>query len=213
MVRRSPEEVYASLLAAGWPRQAAVTMTAIAGAESGWDPDALGDLGLQGQGWGPSFGLFQIRTRQGETGTGTSRDIARLSSGDVEQARAAWQISQQGADFSPWSVYSSGAYQQFLPAAQRAAAKLGDGDGPLPTLGPGWLPWNWPSVIGNEVIETGQEAAGQVLGGVRHIALEGVAVVAGLGLVVAGLVWLGRGGPGRAVLAGQAKVRRAVIGT
>lgn len=185
MARRSPDEVYAALIAAGWPPEAAVTMTAIAGAESGWDSDALGDLGVNDT-WGPSFGLFQIRTLKAATGSGSARDIARLAVGDIEQAKAAYVISSGGTDFSPWSVYSSGAYQAHLAAARAAAARLDPDGGPF-TIGPEWLPWNWPSVIGNEVVG----GVDQVVGGARHIALEAGAVLLGLALVSLGLWRIG----------------------
>lgn len=179
MAKRTPAEVYASLTDVGFdPAQAAI-MTAIAGAESGYDTTALGDTRLESSTWGPSYGLFQVRTSKRETGTGGTRDIARLASSDTEQAEAAYEISRHGTDFSPWSAYSSGAYQGFLPAASQVAAKT-DGGGPLPTAGPSWLPWNWPSQAGNALYA-------ETAGGVRTIALEGVFVVLGLVLVAAGV--------------------------
>lgn len=193
-MRRTPDEVYAALLAAGWPAQLAVVMTAIAGAESGWRDDAQGDLGLQNNTWGPSFGLFQIRTLRADTGTGSDRDINRLAGSPTEQAEAALAIYQRAGGFSPWTVYRTGAYRQHLDAAQAAAARAGtpvasvaggDGDGPFPTLGPDWLPWNWPSVAANKTV-TG------ALTGARTIALQGLAALAGAALVVGGLWWLAR---------------------
>lgn len=191
MALRSASEVYAALLAAGWPADLAVTMTAIAGAESGFKDDELGDTQYVNATWGPSFGLFQIRTLKADTGTGTDRDIARLSGSDVEQARAAYAIYQRAGNFTPWTVYRTGAYLRQLPAAQ-AASK-----GPLPTVGPDWAPWNWPS----EGINATVTAA---LSGSRHIALEGLAAAAGLALIGFGL-WRMTRGPRRTV-------SRAVIG-
>jgi len=207
MARRTPREVYAGLIAAGFSPDAATVMTAIAGAESGYDNSVLGDVGLQNNTWGPSFGLFQIRTVKADTGTGSPRDINRLAGSDLEQAKAAYVISAGGTNFQPWSVYNTGAYRQYLNAAQSAAASTPtdpDDDGPFPTFGPDWLPWNWPSLAGNAVAGGAQQQAAQALGGARHIALEGLAVVVALGLAGAGLYLLTRPAVTRA--------RKSVIG-
>jgi Lysozyme like domain len=188
MGKRTPGEVYAALVSVGWPPAQAITMTAIAGAESGWRDDAIGDRALQDATWGPSYGLFQIRTLKRDTGRGTVRDLTQLS-GDIRaQARAAWEISRHGADFSPWTVYRTGRYRDFLGQARAgvgASALADDADdgGPFPTFGPGWLPWNWPSEAGNAA----HAAVGRVLGGARSIALEAVVAVLGLALVGGGL--------------------------
>jgi len=187
VAKRLPQDVYATLTAAGWDPQAATLMTAIAGAESGYDDTNLGDVNLETTTWGPSFGLFQIRTLKADTGRGTDRDITRLSRSDLEQARAAWDISRGGTDFSPWTTYSSGAYQQFLPRAQQAAttAAADPQPGPFPTVGPDWLPWNWPSDAGNAAVN-------QAVGGARNLGLQLAAVGLGVGLVALGLVLLAK---------------------
>lgn len=209
MARRTPDEVYAQLLAAGWPAELAVIMTAIAGAESGWRDDAQGDLGLQNAIWGPSFGLFQIRTVRADTGKGTDRDIQRLQSVG-EQAEAALSIYQRAGSFAPWSVFQSGAYQRFLPEAEAAAARVGsstsggdDGSG-LPS----WLPWllaGTPAIIAGDVAgDALDQGASAVLTGARHIAIEAVVALAGLALVGLGL-WLSTSRARRSA-------RRAVVG-
>lgn len=179
MAKRTPAEVYAALIAAGFSAPAATTMTAISGAESGWDNTALGDVNLQTNVWGPSYGLFQVRTVKGDTGRGTDRDISRLAGSDAAQAKAAYDISQGGRDFSPWSVYTSGKYQSFLPAAGTPATAAASSSGPFPTWGPSWLPWNWLAGAGNS-------AVAQSLSGVRSLALEAGFVLLGIGLVGTG---------------------------
>lgn len=193
-MKRTPAEVYAQAVAAGFSPAQATTLTAIAGAESGYDNTALGDLGLQTSTWGPSFGLFQIRTVKGDTGRGTDRDIAALAASDANQAKAAYDISRGGADFTAWSAYTSGKYQAFLPAAQSIAAGSGGG---FPTWGPSWLPWNWLSNAGNS-------AVAQSLSGVRSLGLEAGFVVLGLGLVGFGAFLV--------VSPGVRKIARPVIG-
>ena len=183
MAKQLPSDLYAQLTAAGFDPQAATTMVAIAGAESSYNDAALGDQGLQTSTWGPSFGLFQIRTLKTATGSGGDRDIATLAGNDQAQIRAAYDISHGGTDFSPWTTYTSGKYQQFLPTAAQAATAGGEGGGGLPTWGPSWLPWNWPSVAGNAA----QGATTQVLAGARSITVEAAFVILGLALVAGGL--------------------------
>lgn len=217
MGKRTPGEVYQALIGAGWPPQQAITMTAIAGAESGWRDDAMGDVNLQNATWGPSFGLFQIRTLKRETGRGTVRDLTALSGDLAFQAKAAWEISRHGTDFSPWTVYKTGRYRDFLGQA-RAGAQLPPGATPapgagagvdpglFPTWGPGWLPWNWPSEAGN----AGAAVVGQALGGARTIALETAAGLLGFGLVGAGLALAVSPQLRRRVDQGVAVVKRAI---
>jgi hypothetical protein len=183
VAKRTAGEIYADLRAAGFSAPRAVVMTAIALAESGGDDTAIGDVGLENATWGPSFGLFQIRTLKGDTGRGTDRDITALRS-DQAQARAAYDISSGGTVLSPWTTYNNGAYQQFLGQAQAAAngamVATTDATGPAPTIGPSWLPWNLPSDAINA-------ATAGTLGGIRTIVLEGLVVVFGVGLVGFGL--------------------------
>src|SRR4051812_4551976 len=114
MAKRTPSDVYADLVARGFTPAQAVTMTAIAGAESGYDDANLGDVRLEDNTWGPSYGLYQIRTLKAQTNTGQDRDINWLAASDTNQATAAWDISQHGRDFSPWTTFTRGTYQQFL---------------------------------------------------------------------------------------------------
>ncbi len=163
MTRLSPEQIYAQDLAAGFtPAQAAV-MAAIAQAESGGDDTARGDVGLQNNVWGPSYGTYQIRTLKAQTGTGTDRDIAFLAASDANQARAAYDISHHGTDFSLWTTYTSGAYQRFLSQGLT-----------------GGTPGTTPASV------TGAGASG-VVGGVRDIAVQALAAGLGLALVGVGL--------------------------
>lgn len=204
MTRRTPNEVYGDLIGAGFSPAQATTMTAIAGAESGYDDTSVGDVGLETNTWGPSYGLFQVRTLKAQTGSGSDRDIAHLAGSDAAQAKAAYNISHAGADYTPWSVYTSGKYQAFLPAAAAASSSSTGSPKPFPTLGPAWLPWNLPSDLGNAAADK----LAQTLGGVRAIAIEGMFVVLGLGLLVTGAIMISR--PGR-VIRPAARLARAVI--
>lgn len=115
-------QVYAYARQAGFAPDTAVIATAIAMAESGDNPSAVGDVNLETSYWGPSVGLEQIRTVKGQTGSGSDRDIQRVANDPLNNMIAAYHISQGGRDFTPWTTYTSGKYRQFLGQAQSAAA-------------------------------------------------------------------------------------------
>lgn len=104
----------------GFQSDALVTALAIARAESGWRTDAVGDVGLVNATWGPSIGLWQVRSLRAHSGTGRERDGTRLTDPRFN-ARAAYTISRGGRDWSAWTVHRTGAYRQHLEAARRAA--------------------------------------------------------------------------------------------
>lgn len=129
MSRLSPSQIYSLLLQGGFKPDQARIMTAIAQAESGGNPAAVGDVRLQNATWGPSVGLFQVRTLKGETGTNQDRDIHHLM-GDLQaQVHAAFEISDQGRNFRPWSTFTSGSYRQFLDAPLETVSLDGLPDG------------------------------------------------------------------------------------
>jgi hypothetical protein len=92
---------------AGFSGPALQTAVAIALAESGGNPNAVGDLNL-----GTSVGLWQINLR-------AHPEFANVNLRDPQtNANAAFAIyTAAGSSFSPWSTYKSGAYQAFLSAA------------------------------------------------------------------------------------------------
>lgn len=98
---------------------------AIAMAESGGDPGAVGDVGLQNATWGPSLGLWQVRSLKAETGKGTVRDANRLTD-PAFNARAMYSISKGGKDWGPWSTWPLRAAVH-MPAAAVVARGIQDG--------------------------------------------------------------------------------------
>lgn len=115
----SPSAVYQLARSAGFPASQAAIMVAIAGGESGWNPNAVGDVGLADDTWGPSIGLWQIRSLRSQTGTGRERDASRLKD-PAFNARAARIVYQQQG-FRAWSVYTSGRYLSYLGQGTGAA--------------------------------------------------------------------------------------------
>ena len=95
-----------------------VTAVAVALAESGGRAGARGDVLLEGAGWGPSVGLWQIRSRRAERGTGRVRDelANRGPRANAAHACALWR----GRGWLPWSAYTGGAYRAYLPRARAA---------------------------------------------------------------------------------------------
>lgn len=126
MTTLTPADIYRAARAAGFDVANAVRATAIALAESGGRTNARGDLGLQTSKWGPSVGLMQIRTLTADTGTGRARDITRLDD-PVANMRAAYEISSAGRDWTPWSTYKNGRWQQYLKQATAGAGQAGTG--------------------------------------------------------------------------------------
>jgi cell wall-associated NlpC family hydrolase len=107
--------------AAGFSGDALVTAVAIAKAESGWNATAVGDTTLVSAKWGPSIGLWQVRSLNEQQGTGRERDQIALFDPSFN-ARSAYSISRGGTYWKPWSVYTSGAYRKHLAAARSAAS-------------------------------------------------------------------------------------------
>ncbi len=75
---------------------------AVALAESGGNALAVGDFGR-------SFGLWQVHTPAHPEYT-----AGGLMDPDYN-ARAAFAISKQGADWGPWTTFRNGDYKRFLP--------------------------------------------------------------------------------------------------
>ena len=122
------------LYAQGFRGNSLNTAFAIALAESGGRPDAVGDVKLQDAKWGPSYGLFQIRSLkhwQNYDGKGSSdqyRDGSRLRDPKYN-IRAAWEKSKGGKNWHAWSTYTGGQFIKYLDDASRVAKQTGYGIG------------------------------------------------------------------------------------
>jgi hypothetical protein len=162
-------QAYAYARQAGFDPAAATVAAAVAMAESGLNPGAQGDTGLETAYWGPSVGLMQIRTVKSQTGSGKDRDISRLSD-PLQNMISAYHISNGGKDWSPWTTYNTGKYRQFLGQASSGAATAGNST-------PAATQANWlTDAIG---IDDAAAAA-------KKLGLMAAAVLAGGALVVVG---------------------------
>lgn len=133
MTNLSADQIAAYAYQAGFRGQALTIAVAVALAESGGRSDARGDTTLTDRTWGPSIGLWQIRSLWTDKGSGGQRD--ELANKDPRtNARHAYQISGHGQNWQPWSTYTNGAYRTHLTqaraAAQHASANHGAGAGP-----------------------------------------------------------------------------------
>jgi hypothetical protein len=181
----SPAQIYALARDVGQldPAAAAVA-TAVALAESGGRTDAEGDIGLQDGKWGPSIGLWQIRSLKAEYGKGQSvRDGARLKDPQFN-AFAMATISNHGKNFNPWTTYTSGAYKKRMPSTGDMTA------GELDSMPGGGLTSGVNDAFGNTV--DGVAATAQALtgwaGDAMKVALYVVGAGAAVGLVIVGAV-------------------------
>lgn len=126
----------AELLAgAGFPPADIPKAIAVATGESGLCTGAVGDVTLVNETWGPSVGLFQIRSLNAEKGTGGSRDIDRLRDPAVNAASAFSLVYGSKGGWNHWSVYKHNLWQKYLPAIE---AELRNG--PAPAAPPTTIP-------------------------------------------------------------------------
>lgn len=125
---------------AGWKGQDLITAVAVALGESGGRTDAKGDTTLTNATWGPSIGLWQIRSLNAERGKGTTRD-EMLNYDPAANAKHAYSL-YKASGFQPWSVYNTGAYKKHIGTATTAAGgATGDtsdlADRDFPNITPG----------------------------------------------------------------------------
>lgn len=117
------------LYAQGFRGRALQTAFAVSMAESQGNPNARGDIKLQDSTYGPSIGLFQIRSlKDWKKYNNPNRDGSRLSNPNYN-IQAAWNISHGGKNWAPWSTYTGGEYVKYLDDAARAAKADGFGTG------------------------------------------------------------------------------------
>lgn len=113
---------------AGFRGQDLITATAIAGAESSYNPDAENPADGRPTKWGPSVGLWQVRTLQQPsewTGLDAQRDpnIVGGASNAQNNANFAYSVYQRSG-FREWGAYTNNSYKNFLSTAQSAVSNL-----------------------------------------------------------------------------------------
>jgi hypothetical protein len=109
--------IHSALINAGASPEAATTLTAISGAESGFGKSVVSPVNSNGS---RDYGVFQVNNKAWPQFGGPAIATAPLS----EQAAAAVHIwNTQGP--KAWSTYNNGAYKNYLGAANAAAKASG----------------------------------------------------------------------------------------
>lgn len=119
----SPAQAYSALRDAGVPASAAVILTAIGGAESDWNVNALNNDPATGD---YSVGVWQINYYGDLLGPRTAEfgSPGQLQGNLAAQALAAATLYKQSG-LGNWTTYTRGTYQAYLPQALAAAAGPG----------------------------------------------------------------------------------------
>lgn len=103
---------------AGFRAHALTTAVAVALAESNGDPTAHNAVPPDN-----SYGLWQVNMI-GALGPDRRQEFGLKSNDQLfnpdRNAHAAWEISDHGHDFRPWSTFTNGAYTSHLAAARHA---------------------------------------------------------------------------------------------
>lgn len=182
-------QIYDLAIGAGLTPDAAVTATAVSLAESSGNPANVGDVGLETSTWGPSVGLWQVRSVKAETGKGTTRDVSHLTD-PTYNAQSMATISAHGTNWEPWTTYTNGAYRGFLPSVYKALG-INAGQQPPASAGTSGMPAGSTGSTGST--DAAGAAAGAAssaaidtsgtFGGIVAFGTKAVFVVLGLGLI------------------------------
>ncbi|HEX6351952.1 transglycosylase SLT domain-containing protein [Actinophytocola sp.] len=121
MPRLSDQEIARLAADAGFSGQDLETAVAVALAESRGDSDAVGDVNIQTDVYGPSIGLWQIRSvNPGHANRFEQQHHNEATNYDpATNARNAHAIFERRG-WRPWSTYTRGNYRQFLDRARNA---------------------------------------------------------------------------------------------
>lgn len=111
----SSKRLMSVLTSAGFKGDARDIAAGIVWAESGLDARILGDTTITTAKWGPSVGLFQIRSLKNPSAY-SGDDAKRIASKlyDAEyNCKLAYSLSRKGTYWVPWSTYNHGSYKRF----------------------------------------------------------------------------------------------------
>jgi hypothetical protein len=122
---------------AGFRGEDLVTAVAIAGGESGYNLEAINPGDARPTVWGPSMGLFQIRTLQNPSdwpagSIDRQRDPSIIGGAQNAQnnANLAYRIYNR-SHFREWGAFTNGSYKDHLDTAQAAVNNMCSGVPPM----------------------------------------------------------------------------------
>jgi len=116
----NPRDIAQVAGGAGFVGDDLVTAVAVARAESGGHPSAINTKNANGS---TDYGLWQINSVH----IGSGFDPARYRDPAYNALWAYRVFEAAGKQWSPWTVYKTGKYREFLPMAQAAVEDLGAG--------------------------------------------------------------------------------------
>jgi murein DD-endopeptidase MepM/ murein hydrolase activator NlpD len=129
-VTKNKKDLIRTISNQGFTGKALKTAYAVSIAESGGRSNAMGDIKLQDEKWGPSVGLFQIRSlKDWKKYNDPYRDVKRLPNPSYN-AQAAFKKSKGGNNWNPWTTYTHGTFLKHLAEADSMAKQAGVG-GPV----------------------------------------------------------------------------------
>lgn len=137
---------------AGFRGTPLVNITAISGAESGYDASAVGPVNDDGS---RDYGLDQINKRWHPQ---FFKDPNRIFDPNYN-AKASWSISKRGTDFSPWATWPTKA-RNYLDQARAAVLKSRGGAGEF-----GDKTFNAPLMLGKSKAGRGELVGGSFASG------------------------------------------------
>ena len=134
MPKLSDREIARHVVNGGFTGDNRMIGVAVVLAESGGRSDARGDVGIQTSKWGPSIGLFQIRSLKSQKGSGGTRDeLANLD--PATNARHAHVVFvEAGNKWTPWSTFKHKTHEQFMDRARQAVEAAGSAGGSAATF-------------------------------------------------------------------------------
>lgn len=174
-----PARIAAIVREAGFRGQDLVMALAVAKAESGWNPKAVSPPNTGGKSVGSrDWGLFQINDYYHDV-------TPSIKTNAFANAKKAYQIFvDAGSTFTPWSVYKSGAYKQYMNDATKAVQDLNK-------RGADWA----AKVVATEVAEPMEPKLPGLPDWMKSVDQwidVSLAVILGVTLIVLGVIILGR---------------------
>lgn len=125
----SKQAILHALHTAGARGEQLVTLAALTEGESGRRLAAVGDADIATPVWGPSYGVFQIRSLVAETGKGTTRDAERCKTleGGALSAVELWNQSVQRGKpgGTPWTAYLRNWNAPYMDEYRALASSMG----------------------------------------------------------------------------------------
>jgi Lysozyme like domain len=124
MTQLTDHQIAEHVVGGGFVGENRVIGVAVVLAESGGRTDILGDVDLRDATFGPSVGLFQIRSLKAQKGTGGTRDELANLDPATNAHHAHVVFMEAGGNWTPWSTFKRHEHETFLDRARTAVAAI-----------------------------------------------------------------------------------------